>query len=98
MGMEFWLIPVVAMVVAGVTIFYLVIRNQGGSGARGDGQTVVDKRRASKIRRRVGTITSRSQEQSVIHGDANKSPPGFGMRWPLRRFRMTNAPGNLTPF
>jgi hypothetical protein len=43
MGMEFWLIPVVAMVVAGVTIFYLVIRNQGGSGARGDGQTVVDK-------------------------------------------------------
>jgi len=43
MGMEFWLIPVIAMVVAGVTIFYLVIRNQGGSGARGDGQTVVDK-------------------------------------------------------
>jgi hypothetical protein len=43
MGMEFWLIPVLAMVVAGVAIFYMVIRNQGGSGARGDGQTIVDK-------------------------------------------------------
>lgn len=43
MGMEFWLIPVVAMVVAGVAIFYMVIRNHGGSGARGEGQTMVDK-------------------------------------------------------
>ena len=43
MGMEFWLIPVLAMIVAGVTIFYLVIRHEGGSGARGDGQTFVDK-------------------------------------------------------
>jgi hypothetical protein len=43
MGMEFWLIPVLAMIVAGVAIFYMVIRNQGGSGSRGDGNTVVDK-------------------------------------------------------
>jgi cytochrome c-type biogenesis protein CcmH/NrfF len=43
MGMEFWLIPVLAMVVAGVVIFYMVIRREGGSGARSDGQTVVDK-------------------------------------------------------
>jgi hypothetical protein len=43
MGMEFWLIPVLAMIIAGVTIFYLVIRHEGGSGSRGDGQTVVDK-------------------------------------------------------
>jgi hypothetical protein len=43
MGMEFWLIPVLAMIVAGVTIFYLVIKHDGGSGARGDGQTVLDK-------------------------------------------------------
>ena len=43
MGMEFWLIPVVAMIVAGVAVFYLVIRNHGGSGARIDGHTVVDK-------------------------------------------------------
>jgi len=43
MGMEFWLIPVLAMIVAGVVIFYLVIRHQGGSGARGDGETRVDK-------------------------------------------------------
>lgn len=43
MGMEFWLIPVLAMFVAGVAIFYIVIRQQGGSGSRDDGQTVVDK-------------------------------------------------------
>lgn len=43
MGMEFWLIPVLAMVVAAVGVFYMVIRHQGGSGSRDDGQTVVDK-------------------------------------------------------
>ena len=43
MGMEFWLIPVLAMLVAGITMFYLVIRRQGGSGARGEGHIVVDK-------------------------------------------------------
>lgn len=43
MGMEFWLIPVVAVIVAGVAILYLVIRHSGGSGNRGDGNTVVDK-------------------------------------------------------
>ena len=43
MGMEFWLIPVLAMAVAAVAIFYMVIRHQGGSGARADGETVVDK-------------------------------------------------------
>ena len=43
MGMEFWLIPVVAMIVAGVAILYMIIRNQGGSGTRGEGQTMVDK-------------------------------------------------------
>jgi len=43
MGMEFWLIPVLAMLVAGVAVFYMVIRHQGGSGARGEGHTVVDK-------------------------------------------------------
>ena len=43
MGMEFWLIPVVAMVVAAVAVFYMIIRHQGGSGARADGHTVVDK-------------------------------------------------------
>jgi hypothetical protein len=43
MGMEFWLIPVLAMAVAGVAIFYIVIRRQGGSGSRSDGQTIVDK-------------------------------------------------------
>ena len=43
MGMEFWLIPVLAMLVAGVAILYMVIRNHGGSGARADGQTILDK-------------------------------------------------------
>jgi len=43
MGMEFWLIPVLAMIVAAVAIFYLVIRHEGGTGSRADGHTVVDK-------------------------------------------------------
>jgi len=43
MGMEFWLIPVLAMVVAGVAIFYIVVRRHGGSGARSEGHTMVDK-------------------------------------------------------
>lgn len=43
MGMEFWLIPVLAMFIAGVAIFYVIIRSQGGSGARADGHTRVDK-------------------------------------------------------
>ena len=43
MGMEFWLIPVVAMIVAGVAILYMVIRHHGGTGTRADGQTMVDK-------------------------------------------------------
>lgn len=43
MGMEFWLIPVLAMIIAGVTIFYMVIRHHGGSGDRAEGHTVMDK-------------------------------------------------------
>ena len=43
MGMEFWLIPVLAMIIAAVAVFYMVIRHQGGSGSRDDGHTVVDK-------------------------------------------------------
>ena len=53
MGMEFWLIPVVAMIVAGVAVFYIVIRSQGNSGARGDGQTMLDKP-ASEKKSQVG--------------------------------------------
>jgi hypothetical protein len=34
---------VLAMIIAGVAIFYLIISRQGGSGARRDGHTVVDK-------------------------------------------------------
>lgn len=43
MGMEFWLIPLLAMLVAGIAIFYMIIRRHGGSGARAEGHTVVDK-------------------------------------------------------
>jgi len=43
MGMEFWLIPVLAMIFAGVGIFYMIIRHHGGTGARAEGHTVVDK-------------------------------------------------------
>jgi hypothetical protein len=43
MGMEFWLIPVVAMVIAGIAIFYMILRYHGGTGLRGEGHTMVDK-------------------------------------------------------
>jgi hypothetical protein len=43
MGMEFWLIPVLAMVVAAVAVFYLIVRHEGGSGTRAEGHTIVDK-------------------------------------------------------
>ena len=32
MGLHFWLIPVVAILVASIGIFYLVIKRAGGSG------------------------------------------------------------------
>jgi hypothetical protein len=54
MGMEFWLIPVLAMLIAGVAIFYMVIRHQGGSGARSDGQTFVDKPANEPDRQKAG--------------------------------------------
>jgi hypothetical protein len=34
---------VLAMIVAGVAVFYMIIRREGGSGSRADGHTVVDK-------------------------------------------------------
>ncbi|HWC61201.1 MAG TPA: hypothetical protein VHC44_16015 [Verrucomicrobiae bacterium] len=52
--MEFWLIPVLAMLVAGVVIFYLIIRHNGGSGARTDGQTVIDKPSTEPNRQQAG--------------------------------------------
>ncbi len=54
MGMEFWLIPVLAMLIAGVAIFYMVIRHSGGTGARADGQTVLDKAAPPEQHRQVG--------------------------------------------
>jgi hypothetical protein len=48
--MEFWLIPVLAMIVAAVAIFNMVIRHEGGSGSRADGHTVVDKPPAEENR------------------------------------------------
>ena len=43
MGLHFWLIPAVAIVVVGVVTFYLIIRRDGGSGVRDEGRTLFDK-------------------------------------------------------
>jgi len=38
-----WLIPALLILVVVLVVFYLVIKNQGGSGARTEGRTLVDK-------------------------------------------------------
>jgi hypothetical protein len=38
-----WLIPMVLILLIILVVFYLVIRNQGGSGARTEGRTLLDK-------------------------------------------------------
>ena len=38
-----WLIPVLLILLAVLGIFYLVVKNHGGSGARTEGRTLVDK-------------------------------------------------------
>jgi hypothetical protein len=38
-----WLIPAALILVCVLVIFYLVIKNQGGTGARTEGRTVLDK-------------------------------------------------------
>ncbi len=38
-----WLIPVLVALIVILAIFYLVVRNAGGSGARTPGRTLVDK-------------------------------------------------------
>ena len=38
-----WLIPMVLVLLIILVVFYLVIRNQGGSGARTEGRTLLDK-------------------------------------------------------
>ena len=43
MGLHFWLIPVMALLGAGIAVFYLVIRHGGGSGHRDEGRTLFDK-------------------------------------------------------
>jgi len=41
--LHLWLIPLLVIVVVLVGAFYLVIRSQGGSGARVEGQILLDK-------------------------------------------------------
>ena len=41
--LHIWLIPVLAILVLAVGLFYLALRVKGGSGVRTDGRTVVDK-------------------------------------------------------
>jgi len=37
-----WLIPLLVILVGVLVVFYLVVKNQGGSGARTEGRTVHD--------------------------------------------------------
>jgi hypothetical protein len=50
MGMEFWLIPVLAVIAGCVAVFYMILRYHGGSGVRADGHTVMDKAPAEENR------------------------------------------------
>jgi hypothetical protein len=43
MELHFWLIPLLLVTVALLTIFYLVVKYTGGTGVRTQGRTVVDK-------------------------------------------------------
>ena len=43
MVLHWWLIPVLALLAAGVIAFYISVRLTGGTGTRTDGQTLVDK-------------------------------------------------------
>ena len=43
MVLHFWLIPALAILAAGIAVFYLAVRLTGGTGVRTDGRTVVDK-------------------------------------------------------
>ena len=43
MELHFWLIPIMAILVASIGVFYLVIRRSGGSGIRNEGRTLFDK-------------------------------------------------------
>jgi hypothetical protein len=45
MELHFWLIPLLLVTVALLTIFYLVVKHTGGSGVRTEGRTVIDKPR-----------------------------------------------------
>jgi hypothetical protein len=38
-----WLIPALLVILFVLLVFYLVIKNQGGSGARTEGRTLLDK-------------------------------------------------------
>jgi hypothetical protein len=38
-----WLIPMLLILLVVLVVFYLVVRTQGGSGARTEGRTLLDK-------------------------------------------------------
>ena len=43
MGLHFWLIPTVGVLVLAIGLFYLIVKRTGGVGVRGEGRTVVHK-------------------------------------------------------
>jgi hypothetical protein len=43
MELHFWLIPLLALAVIAIAVFYAVVSRTGGDGTRGSGRTMVDK-------------------------------------------------------
>ena len=43
MVLHWWLLPVLALLAAGIIAFYISVRVTGGSGVRTEGRTLVDK-------------------------------------------------------
>ena len=41
--LDWWLVPLLAMLVVAVWTFYLIMKHQGGPGVRTEGRTLVDK-------------------------------------------------------
>jgi hypothetical protein len=43
MGLHFWLIPTLGVLVIAIWLFYSIVKRTGGPGVRTDGRTVVHK-------------------------------------------------------
>ena len=43
MGLHFWLLPLLAIGIVGIWVFYMIIKHAGGDGQRSHGRTMLDK-------------------------------------------------------